>query len=172
MKMFRPYLSGVFFLSCFFSSTVGNAQLVSLLVDSDLTKDAQMMEHTLKKFLQIEGYDVKEVMPGEGFFLYVQFMPIKTVREQWKLQGYVGNMFIGSQAWVKVVDSFMPVSCETAKYRKMKNHVGIDMVFLDSQIFSDSSVEGLAAIMSAQANKIIRGKSSEMTALMMQLAEK
>jgi hypothetical protein len=48
----------------------------------------------------------------------------------------------------------------------------MEMVLLDSQIFTDSSIEALAEIMSARANRIIRGKSAEMTALITQLAEK
>jgi hypothetical protein len=96
----------------------------------------------------------------------------QALREQFKLRGYAGNVFIGSQAWTKVVDSFMPPSCDMAPYRKMKNNVGMEMVLLDSQIFTDSSIEALAEIMSARANRIIRGKSAEMTALITQLAEK
>ena len=88
-------------------------------------------------------------------------MPITTVREQFKLRGYAGNVFIGSQAWTKVVDSFMPPNCDMAPYRKMKNNVGMEMVLLDSQIFTDSSIEALAEIMSTRANRIIRGKSAE-----------
>jgi len=171
MKWLLLFLSGVVFLNGFVSPDVGEAQIVSLLVDSESKHDAEAMKKTLKNLLKAEGFDVKEITSGEGFFLYVQFMPIKTVREQMTLRGYVGNVFIGSQAWTKVVDSFMPANCNAAKYRKMKNNVGMEMVLLDSQIFTDSSVEGLAEIMSARTNRIIRGKSSEMTALMMQLAE-
>jgi hypothetical protein len=169
----KPFL---FSLSCtflfIFTPNVVAAQIVSLLVDSEKEKDSLTMEGEMKKRLKAEGYEVKETTSREGFFLYVQFMPIKTVRDQLKLRGYAGNVFIGSQAWTKVVDSFMPPGCDMAPYQKMKNNVGMEMVLLDSQIFADSSIEALAEIMSARANRIIRGKSEKMTALITQLAEK
>jgi hypothetical protein len=154
-----------------FCPNVAEAQIVSLLIDSENEKDSLTMEREMKKHLKAEGYEVKAITSREGFFLYVQFMP-KTVREQLKLRGYVGNVFIGSQAWTKVVDSFLPPSCDMAPYQKMKNNVGMEMVLLDSQLFADSSIEALAEIMSTRANRIISGKSAEMTALITKLAQK
>ena len=66
----------------------------------------------------------------------------------------------------------MPPNCDMAPYQKMKNNVGMEMVLLDSQIFTDSSIEALAEIMSTRAKRIIRGKSVEMTALITELAQK
>ena len=159
------------FIFSFFPNVV-EAQIVSLLIDSEKEKDSLTMEREMKKHLKAEGYEVKKITSREGFFLYVQFMPIKTVREQFKLRGYAGNVFIGSQAWTKVVDSFMPPNCDMAPYQKMKNNVGMEMVLLDSQIFTESSIEALAEIMSTRAKRIIRGKSVEMTALITELARK
>jgi len=172
MKFFLFSLSCTFLFIFSFCPNVAEAQIVSLLIDSENEKDSLTMEREMKKHLKAEGYEVKAITSREGFFLYVQFMPIKTVREQFKLRGYVGNVFIGSQAWTKVVDSFLPPSCDMAPYQKMKNNVGMEMVLLDSQIFTDSSIEALAEIMSTRANRIIRGKSAEMTGLITQLAEK
>ena len=172
MKSFLFSLSCTFLFIFSFFPNVVEAQIISLLIDSEKEKDSLMMEIEMKKHLKAEGYEVKEITSREGFFLYVQFMPITTVREQFKLRGYAGNIFIGSQAWTKVVVSFMPPGCDMAPYRKMKNNVGMEMVLLDSQIFTDSSIEALAEIMSTRANRIIRGKSAEMTALITQLAEK
>jgi hypothetical protein len=159
------------FILSFFPNVV-EAQIVSLLIDSEKEKDSLTMEREMKKHLKAEGYEVKEITSREGFFLYVQFMPIKTVRQQLKLRGYVGNVFIGSQAWTKVVDSFLPPSCDMAPYQKIKNNVGMEMVLLDSQLFADSSIEALAEIMSTRANRIIKGKSAEMTALITKLDQK
>ena len=172
MKPFLFSLSFTFLFIFSFCPNAVEAQIVSLLVDSEKDKDTLTMEREMKKHLKAEGYEVKETTSREGFFLYVQFMPIKTVREQFKLRGYAGNVFIGSQAWTKVVDSFMPPGCDMAPYQKMKNNVGMEMVLLDSQIFSDASIEALAEIMSSRANRIIRGKSEKMTTLITQLAEK
>jgi len=172
MKSFLFSLSLAFLLVFSFSPYVVEAQIVSLLIDSEKEKDSLTMEREMKKHLKAEGYEVKEIASKEGFFLYVQFMPIKTVREQFKLRGYAGNVFIGSQAWTKVVDSFMPPHCDMAPYQKMKNNVGMEMVLLDSQIFTESSIEALAEIMSTRAKRIIRGKSVEMTALITELARK
>ena len=172
MKSFLFSLSLTFLLVFSFFPDVVEAQIVSLLIDSEKEKDSLTMEREMKKHLKAEGYEVKEIASKEGFFLYVQFMPIKTVREQFKLRGYAGNVFIGSQAWTKVVDSFMPPNCDMAPYQKMKNNVGMEMVLLDSQIFTESSIEALAEIMSTRAKRIIRGKSVEMTALMTELARK
>jgi len=172
MKSFLFSLSLTFLLVFSFFPDVVEAQIVSLLIDSEKEKDSLTMEREMKKHLKAEGYEVKEIASKEGFFLYVQFMPIKTVREQFKLRGYAGNVFIGSQAWTKVVDSFMPPNCDMAPYQKMKNNVGMEMVLLDSQIFTESSIEALAEIMSTRAKRIIRGKSVEMTALITELARK
>jgi len=172
MKSFLFSLSLTFLLVFSFFPDVVEAQIVSLLIDSEKEKDSLTMEREMKKHLKAEGYEVKEIASKEGFFLYVQFMPIKTVREQFKLKGYAGNVFIGSQAWTKVVDSFMPPNCDMAPYQKMKNNVGMEMVLLDSQIFTESSIEALAEIMSTRAKRIIRGKSVEMTALITELARK
>ena len=172
MKSFLFSLSLTFLLVFLFPPDVVEAQIVSLLIDSEKEKDSLTMEREMKKHLKAEGYEVKEIASKEGFFLYVQFMPIKTVREQFKLRGYAGNVFIGSQAWTKVVDSFMPPNCDMAPYQKMKNNVGMEMVLLDSQIFTESSIEALAEIMSTRAKRIIRGKSVEMTALITELARK
>jgi hypothetical protein len=172
MKSFLFSLSLTFLLVFSFFPDVVEAQIVSLLIDSEKEKDSLTMEREMKKHLKAEGYEVKEIASKEGFFLYVQFMPIKTVREQFKLRGYAGNVFIGSQAWTKVVDSFMPPNCDMAPYQKMKNNVGMEMVLLDSQIFTESSIEALAKIMSTRAKRIIRGKSVEMTALITELARK
>jgi hypothetical protein len=172
MKSFLFSLSLTFLLVFSFFPDVVEAQIVSLLIDSEKEKDSLTMEIEMKKHLNAEGYEVKEIASKEGFFLYVQFMPIKTVREQFKLRGYAGNVFIGSQAWTKVVDSFMPPNCDMAPYQKMKNNVGMEMVLLDSQIFTESSIEALAEIMSTRAKRIIRGKSVEMTALITELARK
>jgi hypothetical protein len=172
MKSFLFSLSLTFLLVFSFFPDVVEAQIVSLLIDSEKEKDSLTMEREMKKHLKAEGYEVKEITSKEGFFLYVQFMPIKTVREQFKLRGYAGNVFIGSQAWTKVVDSFMPPNCDMAPYQKMKNNVGMEMVLLDSQIFTESSIEALAKIMSTRAKRIIRGKSVEMTALITELARK
>jgi hypothetical protein len=172
MKSFLfPLSCTLLFIVSFFPNVV-EAQIVSLLIDSEKEKDSLTMEIEMKKHLKAEGYEVKEITSREGFFLYVQFMPIKTVREQFKLRGYAGNVFIGSQAWTKVVDSFMPPNCDMAPYQKMKNNVGMEMVLLDSQLFADSSIEALAEIMSTRAKRIIRGKSVEMTALITKLAKK
>jgi len=172
MKSFLFSLSLTFLLMFPFIPNVVEAQIVSLLIDSEKEKDSLKMEIEMKKHLIAEGYEVKEITSREGFFLYVQFMPIKTVREQLKLRGYAGNVFIGSQAWTKVVDSFMPPNCDMAPYQKMKNNVGMEMVLLDSQLFAESSIEALAEIMSTRAKRIIRGKSVEMTALITELAQK
>ena len=172
MKTFLFSLSCTLLFIFSFCPNVVEAQIVSLLIDSEKEKDSLTMEREMKKHLKAEGYEVKEITSKEGFFLYVQFMPIRTVRDQFKLRGYAGNVFIGSQAWTKVVDSFMPPGCDMAPYQKMKNNVGMEMVLLDSQIFTDSSIEALAEIMSTRINRIIRGKSAEMTALITQLAEK
>ena len=172
MKPFLFSLSFTFLFIFSFCPNAVEAQIVSLLVDSEKDKDTLTMEREMKKHLKAEGYEVKETTSREGFFLYVQFMPIKTVRGHCKLRGYAGNVFIGSQAWTKVVDSFMPPGCDMAPYQKMKNNVGMEMVLLDSQIFSDASIEALAEIMSSRANRIIRGKSAKMTTLITQLAEK
>ena len=172
MKSFLFSLSLTFLLVFLFFPDVVEAQIVSLLIDSEKEKDSLTMEIEMKKHLKEEGYEVKEITSKEGFFLYVQFMPIKTVREQFKLRGYAGNVFIGSQAWTKVVDSFMPPNCDMAPYQKMKNNVGMEMVLLDSQIFTESSIEALAEIMSTRAKRIIRGKSVEMTTLITELARK
>lgn len=172
MKPFLFSLSCTFIFIFSFFPNVVEAQIVSLLIDSEKEKDSLKMETEMKKHLKAEGYEVKEITSREGFFLYVQFMPIKTVRDQLKLRGYAGNVFIGSQAWTKVVDSFMPPDCDMTPYQKMKNNVGMEMVLLDSQIFTDSSIEALAEIMSSRAKRIIRGKSEKMTALITQLAEK
>jgi len=172
MKSFLFSLSLTFLLMFPFIPNVVEAQIVSLLIDSEKEKDSLKMEIEMKKHLKAEGYEVKEITSREGFFLYVQFMPIKTVREQLKLRGYAGNVFIGSQAWTKVVDSFMPPNCDMAPYQKMKNNVGMEMVLLDSQLFAESSIEALAEIMSTRAKRIIRGKSVEMTALITELAQK
>ena len=171
----KPFLFSLVCICLFifsFCPNVVEAQIVSLLVDAEKEQDSWTMERAMKKHLKAEGYEVKETTSREGFFLYVQFMPIKTVRDQFKLRGYAGNVFIGSQAWTKVVDSFMPPGCDMAPYQKMKNTVGMEMVLLDSQIFADASIEALAGIMSSRANRIIRGKSAKMTALITQLAEK
>jgi len=171
MKSFLFSLSCTFLFIFSFPPNVVEAQIVSLLINSEKEKDSLTMEIEMKKHLKAEGYEVKEITSKEGFFLYVQFMPIKTVREQFKLRGYVGNVFIGSQAWTKVVDSFLPPSCDMAPYQKMKNNVGMEMVLLDSQLFADSSIEALAEIMSTRANRIINRKSAEMTALIKKLAQ-
>ena len=89
-----------------------------------------------------------------------------------KTLGYAGNVFIGSQAWTKVVDSFMPANCDMAFSQRMKEAVGVEMVLLDSQIFTDASIEALAESMSAKVNTVIKEKSAEMTALMLKLAAK
>lgn len=153
------------------SANDADSQIVSLLIDSGKQEDSSIMDQEMKRHLNAEGYEVRGMQPGEGFFLYVQFMPIKTVREQPKLRGYAGNLFVGSQAWTKVVDSFMPDGCNITSYQQMKNTIGMEMVLLDSQIFSDSSIEALAELMSARASRIIRGKSEEMTVLMMKFPE-
>ena len=171
MKAFLFSLCSFLFIFSF-CPTVVDAQIVSLLVDSEKEQDRLTMEREMKKHFETEGYEVKDISSKEGFFLYVQFMPIKTVREQYSLRGYVGNVFIGSNAWTKVVDSFMPSGCDMAPYQKIKNDVGMEMVLLDSQIFSDSSIKALAELMSTRANRIIREKSAEMTALISRLAEK
>jgi hypothetical protein len=171
MKSFLFSLSCTFLFIFSFSPNVVEAQIVSLLINSEKEKDSLTMEIEMKKHLKAEGYEVKEITSKEGFFLYVQFMPIKTVREQFKLRGYVGNVFIGSQAWTKVVDSFFPPSCDMAPYQKIKNNVGMEMVLLDSQLFADSSIEALAETMSTRANRIISRKSAEMTALITKLAQ-
>lgn len=172
MKSFLLSLSCTLLFLFSFCPNLVEAQIVSLLIDSEKEKDSLTMEIEMKKHLKAEGYEVKEITSREGFFLYVQFMPIKTVKEQFKLRGYAGNVFIGSQAWTKVVDSFMPPNCDMAPYQKMKNNVGMEMVLLDSQLFADSSIEALAKIMSTRAKRIIRGKSVEMTALITKLAQK
>ena len=169
MKILLFFLPWVFFAVGAITPNTVMAQIVSLLVDSEAQQEALVMGQEVRRMLKTEGYEVKEETTREGFFLYVQFMPIKTVREQWKLRGYVGNVLIGSQAWTQVVDSFMPAPCNSTRFRKMKNNVGMDMVLLDSQIFSDASVEGLAEVVSARAHKIIGEKSAEMTTLMMKL---
>ena len=172
MRLFLVSLLWPFSLAFVFSPNVVEAQVVSLFVDSEREKDSSEMEGEMKKRLNAEGYQVKDITSREGFFLYVQFMPITTVREQAQLRGYAGNVFIGSQAWTKVVDSFMPPSCDIAPFQKMKNNIGMEMVLLDSQIFTDSSIEGLADLMSTRANRIIRGKSAEMTALVTKMVAK
>ncbi len=172
MRLFLLSLIWIILLTFSSSANDAEAQIVSLLVDSGQQEDSSIMDHEMKKHLHAEGYEVNGMTPGEGFFLYVQFMPIKTVREQRQLRGYAGSLFVGSQAWTRVVDSFMPDGCNITTYQKMKNNIGMEMVLLDSQIFTDSSIHALAELMSARASRIIRGKSEEMTALMMEFAEK
>ena len=101
MKSFLFSLSLTFLLVFSFFPDVVEAQIVSLLIDSEKEKDSLTMEREMKKHLKAEGYEVKEIASKEGFFLYVQFMPIKTVREQFKLRGYAGNVFIGSRRGLK-----------------------------------------------------------------------
>ncbi len=169
--------SSVFFLSLFFvlilpfESREARAQIVSLLVDADGEHESLMMERAMKRYLEEDGYDVKKITFGEGFFIYVQLMPITTAQKHLRL-GYAGNVIIGSQAWTKVVDSFMPTTCDMAFSQKMKENVGVEMVLLDSQIFTDASIESIAESISANVNKIIEEKSTEMTALMEKLAKK
>ena len=91
MKSFLFSLSLTVFLIFSFFPIEATAQIVSLLVDTEKEKDSVTMEREMKKHLGAEGYEVKGISSREGFFLYVQFMPIKTVREQLTLRGYAGN---------------------------------------------------------------------------------
>lgn len=172
MKSFFFSLLWILFLIFSFWPIKTEAQIISLLINSENENDSFTMETEMKKHLEAEGYEVKGATAGEGFFLYVQFLPIQTVGDQLPLRGFVGNVFIGSQAWTKVVDAFMPASCDITLYQKMKNNIGLEMVLIDSSIFADSSIEDLAAIMSTSVNRIIREKSSEMTVLMHTLVQK
>ena len=165
------FLALSFLLIFPFSPREARAQIVSLLVDADKEHESLRMERAMKRHLEEDGYDVKKITFGEGFFLYVQIMPITTAQKHMTV-GYAGNVFIGSQAWTKVVDSFMPTNCDMAFSQKMKENVGVEMVLLDSQIFTDASIDSLAESMSANVNKIIKEKSAEMTALMAKLAIK
>ncbi len=165
------FLALSFLLLLPFGHGEARAQIVSLLVDADKDHESLRMERALRRHLEEDGYDVKKITFGEGFFLYVQIMPITTAQEK-KTLGYAGNVFIGSQAWTKVVDSFMPATCDMAFSQKMKEKVGVEMVLLDSQIFTDASINSLAESMSANVNTIIKEKSVEMTALMAKLALK
>ena len=171
MRSFVFSLSLTFVLVFSLAPMKATAQIVSLLVDADEEDQSLKMEKALTKHLKEAGYEVKSITFKEGFFLYIQFMPITTVPKQ-RILGYAGNVFIGSQAWTKVVDSFMPSSCDMAFSQKMKNKLGVEMVLLDSQIFTDSSIEALAESISAKVDKILTEKSAEISELMVQLEEK
>ncbi len=56
--------------------------------------------------------------------------------------------------------------------QKMKENVGVEMVLLDSRLFTDASIDSLAESMSANVNAIIKEKSAEITALRAKLAIK
>jgi len=172
MKPFFFSLSWTLLMIFSFCPMKAEAQIVSLLINSENENDSLRMETEMKKHLGAEGYEVKGATASEGFFVYVQFLPIKTVGEQLKLRGFAGNVFIGSQAWTKVVDAFMPAGCDITHYQKMKNNIGLEMVLIDSKIFAESSIETLAVLMSTSVNKVIREKSAEMTGLIQTLAKK
>ncbi len=129
------------------------------------------MERVMNRHLEEDGNDVKKITFGEGFFLYVQIMP-STTAQQHMTAGYAENDFIEPQVWTKVVDSFMPGICDKGFSQKMKENVGVEMVLLDSQIFTDDNIDSLAESMSAKVHTIIKEKSAEMTALMVRLAKK
>jgi len=75
MQSFPFYLSCTFLFIFSFCPNVAEAQIVSLLIDSEKEKDSLTMEKEMKKHLKAEGYEVQEITSREGFFLYVQYFP-------------------------------------------------------------------------------------------------
>ncbi len=54
----------------------------------------------------------------------------------------------------------------------MKDNIRVEIVLLDSQIFTDAIIDSLAGSLSANFHKLIDEKSAEVMALMGHLAKK
>ena len=68
MKSFLFSLSCTFLFIFSFCPNAVEAQIISLLIDSEKEKDSLTMEIEMKKHLKAEGYEVKEITSREGFF--------------------------------------------------------------------------------------------------------
>lgn len=63
----------------------------------------------------------------------------------------------------------MSADCDMTFSQKIKDNIGVEMVLLDSQIFTDASIDSLKSL-SAKVHIIFKEKSADMTALMAKLA--
>ena len=158
----------IFFMMVLCFSSPAIAQTVSLLVaEGESNLESLTLEIIIKKLLKEEGYEVKGGSTQEGYMVYVEFMPINTIGGE--SRGYAGNVVIGSLSWPTIVDGMLPENCNINAYQELKSMVGIEMAFLDSRLFTASSIESLAELIGTSSNRLIRKKAEEIAAIILGL---